>query len=226
VLEAKARLGLHRRSAVALDSVTQAVGGRQHRSVARTIAERAVTLIRDEGDRVPWRLPPSASVLYLSVLDYPSGWRIAAPSRTIIPELKRRWAATDAVEVSDRSTASELDLVRTMAGRYDAVVVGVFVRASSGSGRLDLGPGVVRLLQDLSRGASRRSQHLAAVFFGNPYVAANLPELPSALLTYDFSDLAEESAVRALAGEAPIGGTLPISLPGYPAGHGLPRPPR
>jgi beta-N-acetylhexosaminidase len=65
---------------------------------------------------------------------------------------------------------------------------------------------------------------MAAVFFGSPYVAASVPEVPAMLLTYDFSDLAEESAVRALAGETPIGGTLPITLPGlFPAGHGLKR---
>jgi beta-N-acetylhexosaminidase len=163
-------------------------------------------------------------VLYLSVLDYPAGWRIAAPSRTIIPELKQRWAATEAVEVSDRSTPNELDLVRAMAARYDAVVAGVFVRASSGSGRSDLGPPLVRLLQDLGRAATRRGRPMAAVFFGNPYVPASVPDLPAMLLTYDFSDLAESSAVRALAGEIPIGGRLPIAIPGlYPAGHGLAR---
>ena len=44
------------------------------------------------------------------------------------------------------------------------------------------------------------------------------------LLTYDFYDLAEMSAVRALAGEAPIAGKLPIALPGmFEAGFGLMR---
>jgi len=224
VLRAKARLGLHRSRAVSMDSVPQAVGGRQHQAVARAISERSLTLIKDEGSRVPLRLPPSASVLYLSVLDYPSGWRIAAPSRTIIPELKKRWMATDAVEVSDRSTPNELDLVRAMAGKYDAVVAGVFVRVSSGSGRVDLAPSVVRLLQDLARATGRRGQPMAAVSFGSPYVAPSVPEIPAMLLTYDVSDLAESSAVRALAGEVPIGGRLPIALGGaFPVGHGLTR---
>jgi beta-N-acetylhexosaminidase len=224
ILEAKARLGLHRTRLVSMDSVPLSVGSRQHQAVARAIAEKAVTLIKDEVNRVPLRLPPGASVLYLSVLDYPSGWRIAAPSRTIIPELKSRWAATEAVEVSDRSTQNELDLVRAMAVRFDAVVAGVFVRAASGSGRLDLAAGVVRLLQDLARGTRQRSQPMITVFFGNPYVATTVPEVPAMLLTYDFSDLAEASAVRALSGEAPISGKLPISLPGlFPAGHGLSR---
>ena len=34
------------------------------------------------------------------------------------------------------------------------------------------------------------------------------------LLTYEFYDRAEASAVRAIAGETPIGGRLPIALPG------------
>jgi beta-N-acetylhexosaminidase len=224
VLRAKARLGLHRARSVPVEEVARVVGGRAHQAVARAISERSVTLVKDEGDRVPLRLQPSASVLYLSVLDYPSGWRIAAPSRTLIPELKKRWPATEAVEISDRSTPNELDLVRAMAARYDAVVAGVFVRASSGSGRMDLAPPTVRLLQDLARGSSRRGQPMAAVFFGSPYVAASVPEVSAMLLAYDFSDLAEVSAVRALAGEIPIRGRLPIAIPGmFSTGQGLTR---
>ena len=45
------------------------------------------------------------------------------------------------------------------------------------------------------------------------------------LLTYDFYDQPERAAARALAGEAPIGGRLPITLgPQLRAGHGLDRP--
>ena len=62
------------------------------------------------------------------------------------------------------------------------------------------------------------------MFFGNPYVAMFTPDLPAMLLTYDVYDLPEASAVRALAGEAPITGKLPISLPGlFSAGWGIVR---
>ena len=161
-------------------------------------------------------------MLYLSVLDYPSGWRIAAPSRSFIPALRERWPNVTAIELSDRTTPSEIELVRSMAPRFDAIVASVFVRASSASGRMDLAPSLARLLQDLARSTARSKQPYVAVLFGNPYTATFLPELPAVLLTYDFYDLAEESAVRALAGEAPINGKLPIGLPGlFEAGHGL-----
>ena len=125
--------------AVNLDAVPLSLGGRKHDAVAREVSDRAVTLIKDERNSVPLPTPRTGSVLYLSVLDYPSGWRIAAPSRTMIPALRARWPATESFEISDRTTPDELDLVRAMAAKYDAVVAGVFVRASSGSGRLDLG---------------------------------------------------------------------------------------
>ena len=63
-----------------------------------------------------------------------------------------------------------------------------------------------------------------AVLFGNPYTARFVPELPAMLLTYDFYDLAEASAVRAIAGDAPISGRLPIALPGmFEIGWGIVR---
>ena len=224
ILEAKARLGLHRARTVNLDAVPLSVGGRKHDAVARAISEKSITLIKDARNQVPLAVPRNGRVLYLSVLDYPSGWRIAAPSRAAIPELRARWPNTDAIEVSDRTTPTELDLVRTMAEHYDAVIAGIFVRASSGSGRLDLAPPVTRLLQDLARRSERASQPFVAAFFGNPYTPMFVQDIPAMLLTYDFSDYAEQSAVKALAGEIAITGKLPIALPGlFPIGHGLQR---
>jgi hypothetical protein len=158
------------------------------------------------------------------VLDYPSGWQIAAPSRTFIPELKKRWPQVTSIEVSDHTPMSELDVVRAVAPRYGAVVASVFVRSTSGSGRLDLGAELVRLLKDLARITDRTGMPFVATFFGNPYTASFVPELPAMLLTYDFYDSAERAAVRALAGEAAIGGRLPITLsPQLRAGQGLDR---
>ena len=51
------------------------------------------------------------------------------------------------------------------------------------------------------------------------------PALPAMLLTYDFGDAAEAAVVRALAGEIPVRGTLPVALSeAWPVGFGLQRP--
>lgn len=220
ILRAKAKAGLHRVRTVNLEALSNIVGTRANQAVADAVSQRSMTLVKDERNNVPLKVARDAQILYLSMLDYPSGWRIAAPSRTFIPELKQRWPNVTAIELSDRTTPGELELVRAMAPRYDAVIAGIFVRASSGSGRMDLAPGLQRLVQDLTR----QRKPFVSVFFGNPYVATFMPDVPAMLLTYDFYDRAEASAVRAIAGEAPIGGRLPIALPGLaPVGAGLDR---
>ena len=224
ILRAKARVGLNVQKMVPLDRVAELVGGRAHALVAQQVSQRSITLIKDARNQVPLKLPKTASVLYLSVLDYPAGWRIATPSRTFIPELRQRFPMLTSIEVSDRTTPAELDLIRASAPRYDAIVVSVFVRASSGSGRMDLAPQVTKLLSDIARATNTSGKPMVTTFFGNPYVAMFLQDLPAMLLTYDFYDGAETAAVRALVGEAPITGHLPISLPGFlEAGWGIAR---
>jgi beta-N-acetylhexosaminidase len=225
VLRAKASVGLHVQRAIDLNAVPEKIGGRAHQAIAEDAFTRAVTLVKDERQQVPLRVPRDTSILYLSILDYPSGWQIAAPSRTFIPELKKRWPQVTSIEVSDHTPKSELDLVRSIAPRYGAIVASVFVRASSGSGRLDLNADLVKLLKDLARGVERTGTPLVTCVFGNPYTASFVPELPAVLLTYDFYDQPERAAVRALAGEAAISGRLPITLsPELRAGHGVDRP--
>jgi beta-N-acetylhexosaminidase len=224
LLTVKAKLGLHRTKTVSLDGIPGVVGGRRHRGVAEEISRRSITLLRDDRNQVPLRVPADASVLYLSILDYPSGWRIAVPSRTFLPELRARWPNVTAIELSDRSSPGDLDLVRASAARYDAIVASVFVRTASGSGQMDLPAPLAGLLEDLARRTAGTPRPFITVFFGNPYVPMSVPSLPAMLLTYDFYDLAELSAVRALAGEAPISGLLPITLPGlFERRHGLTR---
>ena len=224
VLRAKASLGLHLRRAVDLDAVPAAVGGRAREAIAQEAFARAVTLVKDDRRSVPLTVPRETSVLYLSVVDYPAGWQIAAPSRTFIPELKKRWPQVTAIEVSDHTSASDLDFVRASVPRYGAVVASVFVRATSGSGRMDLAPELVKLLKDVARVTDRASLPFVTCFFGNPYAASFVPELPAILLTYDFYDPPERAVVRALSGEAAIGGTLPVALSAqWPVGFGLAR---
>ena len=224
ILRAKARAGLHRTRTVSLDALPAVVGTRANQAIVDAVSQQSITLIKDEHNQVPLKAARDAQVLYLSVLDYPSGWRIAAPSRTFIPELRQRWPNVTAIELSDRSTASEIELVRAMVPRFDVTVASIFVRAASASGRMDLAPPLQTLLQHIARQATAAKKPLVAVLFGNPYTALFLRDLPAMLLTYDFYDRAEASAVRAIAGEAPVSGTLPVALPGMlDAGFGLVR---
>ncbi len=223
ILRVKARLGLDRSRVADIGAIDTKVGTRANAAVSSEICEKALTLVKDDRNQVPLALPRDAKLLYLSVIDYASGWREGAPSRAILPALTERWPNLTAIEITDRTTADEIDLVREIAKRSDAVVSGIFVRIASYSGRMDLSPAQVGLLDFLAT----LDCPVVGISFGNPYIASAVSKLPALILAYEFLDPMEVAAARALAGEIAIGGKLPITLPGlFPFGHGLTRPAR
>jgi beta-N-acetylhexosaminidase len=221
LLRAKARLGLHRVRTVDVEAVPAGLGGRAREAVAAEVAAKAITLVKDERAQVPLRLPASSRMLVLSVIDYASGWREGAPGRVFVPETKKRFPDAIAIEVTDRTTAAEMDLIRALARRSDGVVAATYVRVAAGSGRLGLGEAQVALLAQI---AAEPAKPFVTVAFGSPYVSDLAPKVPAVLLAYEYGDAPEAAAVRAVCGEAPIGGRLPVTIPGlFPAGLGLER---
>jgi len=51
-----------------------------------------------------------------------------------IPELRKRFPDATAVEVTDRTTAAEMDLLRALARRSDGVVAATYVRVAPTAG--------------------------------------------------------------------------------------------
>lgn len=220
ILRAKARLGLMQYRPPDMLRLSTIVGSKAHRDLSQTISDRAVTLVRDEKNAVPLRLDPSRSLLHVNLLDSRYGWREGIPGQVLATEIPKRFSRTTTVQLDDQSTNAEYSMTRGMANVVDAVVVTAFIRVAAYKGSIDLTPAQMSLLRDLSK----LDKPFVFVLFGSPYLLHHLPELPSYVLTYDVHHGAERAALKAILGEMPIGGKLPISLPGlYPVGHGLTR---
>jgi beta-N-acetylhexosaminidase len=68
------------------------------------------------------------------------------------------------------------------------------------------------------------SSKLVMVAFGNPYLIRQVPSAASYLATFGVGDALEAAAAQAVLGRSPIGGTSPVSLPGFFArGDGIRR---
>ena len=178
----------------------------EHRALAAEIAERAVTLVREAPGSLP--IAPSARVVHLVVNDVPSA---TAPGVELARELAKRLSAPPEVFLLDpKSRPDEVEPVRRAAATADVILVSLFVRVRTGSGKLVL-PEVVRgAVADLAASGAR----IVGVSFGNPYLAADLPGLSTYLAAYGDQSVIQSAAVRALFGEADIGGRLPVSIPG------------
>jgi beta-N-acetylhexosaminidase len=77
------------------------------------------------------------------------------------------------------------------------------------------------LQQLLDRGA----QKTAVIAMGNPYLASDFPKVENYICSFSNASVSEVAAVKALFGEIPIRGHLPVTIPNIAQrGAGLERP--
>jgi beta-N-acetylhexosaminidase len=215
VLEAKARAGLHRNREVDVLTVDRVVGTRAHQQVARTIAERSITLARDERAMVPFA--PSArrilSVTYAEPGDPAAG-------RAFASEMGDEGLEVESARVDDRTPEAELATLRERAAAADLVVVGVYVSPREFAGSVSAGGAVAAWVERLAATGAP----VVVVSFGSPYLLRYFPSTPAYMLAWGGADASQRAAARALLGRAPITGTLPVSLPPhFRVGDGLQR---
>ena len=213
ILELKVRTRAARHAIVSLDSLRSTVGAPAHWAVARDIASRAITLLRDNAPLVPAaREGRIAVVTYAPELDVNAGRAFAGELRSLVPQ-------TMVARIDPSTSMMELDSLGLRVRGADRIIITTHVRTIEGAGRFAIAPRVAAWIDTL---ATRES--VIVVANGNPYVIAQFPRIGSYMVTYGIDASLERAAARGIAGAAPIVGRAPISLPGFfVAGDGLRR---
>ena len=221
ILRAKARLGLHRRKTIDLDEVDRVVNAQRFNDMAQQIAERSITLVRDERKVLPFsgRNGDRPAIFHLTFTDEED----RALTRTFVEEIRQRGVEVESYildpRAGDREVAAVLD--RLDKSSASLAIYSVAVRARSGKGSVALPAVGKRVADELIK----RQRPLLVISFGNPYMLLAMPDVPAYLTTYSPFPVSQRAAARAVLGEIEIAGKLPISLPGlYPRGHGIQTP--
>lgn len=213
ILELKVRTGIVANPQVSLDALRDVVGSPQHQQVAREIATRGITLLRESGGRLP--VPPGARTL---VVVYAPDSDVLAGEH-FVATLRRAVSRVTSARVSPRTGAAELDSLARVARTVDRVVVYTYTRTLEGAGRFAIAPPIAAFIETMAASASP-----IVVAGGNPYVISQFPSIANYLVSYSRGEAAEVAAAQAVLGHAAIGGRSPVSLPGFFArGDGLTR---
>lgn len=201
LLEAKASLGLHRNRLVDIARVPEVVGNPAHREMARIAAERSITLVLDRDIVLPVRGGHVLSIIYRDPVEPFAGRTFLAGLRPYVDSLTT--IVLDA-SADPRATVAAL----AAAPDADLVVFAPFIRVGAYRGGLGLPDDVAATVNAIAR-----ERPTITVSFGNPYLLDQLVDVGTYVLAWAGWDLMQEAAVRALTGQAPINGRLPIPLP-------------
>jgi beta-N-acetylhexosaminidase len=213
ILELKARLGLHRRRTVDLESLDTLVGARPHLELARRAFEDSLTLVKNESGILP--LPEGARVALYSLSSDPGEYYAG---RTLFREMRESCGGLT-VFYADAFTGEE-HLRRALgeAGEADVRVVALFSRLSAAKGSVGLKERHIRLIKELAR----LPEPVVVISFNSPYFLRQFPEVDAYLCAYRHAEQSQAAVARALFGEIELKGRLPVSIPGlFPAGHGI-----
>jgi beta-N-acetylhexosaminidase len=216
ILVAKALAGLGRQRFVDLEAVDDNVGIRAHTELARRIAERSITLARDERGLVPLA-PESNRVLSITF----AGTRDPIAGAAFDRELSAAGRTVISARADARSSSAELEALRTESDYAGVVIVSMYVSPVEFAGSIAASGAFPEFVQSLVAAG----KNVVLVSFGSPYLLASVPNVPAYLLAWGGAEVSQVAAARALGGAAPITGRLPVSIPPFhPSGHGIPRP--
>ena len=146
--------------------------------------------------------------------------------RLLDQEVRMRIPDAHVMYIDPRDAAGLKQSVMDALQQADAVIAAVYAVPSAGrlaSAALVQNASASLLHEVLGSAAGKT----VVVAMGNPYIAAQFPEIQTYLCTFSNAQVSELSAVQAMFGEIPMPGRLPVTIPNIAnrgAGLGGPAP--
>ena len=234
MLKLKASLGLNDARLVDAAALSVQVAQPENVALGQQVADAAVTLVRDNGKMLPLKssgtLPTglpymsaeetrdqTVAVVFSEDVRTESG-------RAFARELRTRIRDANVLYVDPRIAAGMSDEVMNAVEHAQTVVAAVYVVPTAGKvgNSVAMSDATGALLQRL---LDRAAPKTAVIAMGSPYLAASFPAIENYFCTFSNATVSEVAAVKALFGEIPIQGHLPVTIPNVAArGAGIERP--
>ena len=213
VLEIKERLGLFAKRTVPLDSIMPIVGSKRFQDAATDIAVRALTLVRDIGGELASLRARRSRIALIAYADEANG----GVGQYLTDLLRQGGDTVEYFRLWPMSGPLSYDSARTVIARAPRVLFVASVRPITQKGSVALPDSLAELITAIDA-------HKPAVLvsLGSPYLLSQVPSAKSYLIAWSAVHAAERAVARAVLGDVPITGHLPIRIPpDYAIGWGV-----
>jgi beta-N-acetylhexosaminidase len=188
------------------------IGSEVHLRLAREVAARSITLVRDDPGLLP--IAPAPETPILAVMPTPADLTPADTSSYVEPglaaALRPRHPSVREIVTGHPPLRSDIAAVREQAADAGLVVIGT-IAATPGSPQAEL----VEAVQDAG-------VPVIAVALRTPFDLLAYPRVGTYVCTYGLLEPSLEALADTLFGRAPFAGRLPAAIDGIaPTGHGI-----
>jgi beta-N-acetylhexosaminidase len=241
ILKAKASVGLDRARLVDMDKVAVNVGKPEHIALSRQMAADAITLVRDNGKLLPLKKSgtPSTAVSYHTMQEgtqetvliifcedirTSAGREFERQIKSRVPGANVFYVDSDIAPLLSPKILQAVAKAGTVIAAADVAPLAWKAQKVNGvlQNSVALPEESERLLQQV---LDRAAERTVVVSLGNPYLASDFPSVQNYLCAFSGTDVSQDSAAKALFGEIPVRGHLPVNIPGIAErGAGMGRP--
>src|SRR5712671_456862 len=214
ILQAKAKLGLNKTRLVDINAINQKFGHTAWQAEAQNISDRGITLLRDTPHRLPLDATKPARALLLAFYADPEPY----PGEDLERELRTRFDSLTTLRADTKFVKADM-LKLPPPDSYDVAILALFVRVSDRKGNVDVPAEQAALADQLFK----TGKPVVTLCLGSPYLIERFPQAQTWLAAFGISDVAQISLARALFGQIPVRGHLPVTIPGVDMklGYGL-----
>jgi beta-N-acetylhexosaminidase len=208
ILKAKAWAGLNHYQATPTKNLISDLNSDQARWVLQMITEQRLTLLRNQDSLLPFKTGVQPD---LALVD------LGRNSTSAFQQQLKEFGDFESYVVSDQNGASRYAEILAKAAAHEVVAVGLFGMNRSAKQQYGVSESEQAFIRQLAA-----KTRVILVLFGSPY-AAELFDAPQHLLvSYDELADGQRGAARALFGQLPVRGRMPVSAGAlYPFGRGL-----
>jgi beta-glucosidase-like glycosyl hydrolase/CubicO group peptidase (beta-lactamase class C family) len=205
VLRAKAKLGLNKSKLVDLEALAHDFNRPEFENAALDIADRGITLLRDDQHILPLDSTKPSRILLVAV----SGDNDPYPAGNLEGEIRGRADSLTTIRMDTHFVRA--DTVKLPSpDSYDVAIAAIFVRVADRKGSIGLPDDQAAVVDRLLAAG----KPVIVACFGSPYLAQRFPLAKTWIAAFSTVDVAQWAMGRALFGQTAVSGRLPVNIPG------------
>lgn len=214
ILNAKNWLKLNEEKLVDESQVANIVNSADSKSLAREIADKSITLVKNSGGMLPITGQQNKKCLVISL----NSGNDKANSDYFLNTFKELHQFSELSYYDLSGDITNADEIVSDASGYDMIIIPIYAKVKIKTGTVGLPPSQLELINSLTSSSS----NTCILSFGNPYLIQGFPDIGSYVCAYSDSEASIEAAIDAAFGKIKFTGKLPVTISNeFGFGHGI-----
>ncbi len=208
IFEAKVWSGLYENAKGNFNKLEKELATKKYDRIAREIAERSVTLVKDTKNLIPVNPDKIYSAAVIALTDYTQKNELKN-NLTFDDLIVQKLNYTKEFKLYEHSKEKDFSKALSFARKAKIIFIPIYLNVKSYKDTIDLTADYKKFVGQILK----LRKPVIIISFGNPYVLKDFPKATTYLCTYSSSNASQYAAYDAIFGHIKIEGKLPVSIP-------------